>query len=347
MLTPEVRDAAGVDPEDLDTFLARHYSPAKVAFLRQSGRWWHRGDHNRWVVTVGGRIAAYCAVIPCVCLVEGRPTPAVWWVDLFVAEEHRGTGLQRLLDLRVRDSAGLVLGFPNALAARVHRRHGWGVSEVPRVMLLPLRPANLKAVEERRGLAGLGIRAAAAAVVPAAAVLRGVLTSFRPGDSWQEPVFDARRAAALFAATVGPTVVTTLRDPESLAWRYAEGPDAADTRVFAAGPGGTPAAMVVTRTLVRSGRKVVRILDVVGSLDSSRYIGPAVRLACGEAARSGAVQVTVLASNAGLRRLLLGLGFVVRAKTRFCWWSRDSAVMDAIGASPLHWVLGDSDNDEP
>ncbi len=72
---------------------------------------------------------AYCAVIPTAMRVAGERVDAAWWVDLVVDPDHRGRGLQRAFDEKVRAAAPLIVGFPNTLAAVIHRKHGWGVRE--------------------------------------------------------------------------------------------------------------------------------------------------------------------------------------------------------------------------
>src|SRR5687768_4592624 len=102
MSTFRVGDASSLAASELDQFLRTVYKPEKSEFLRLHGAWWHRGNHNRLVVVEGDRIAAYCGVIPIKCLVRGEPYEAVWWVDLIVAPEFRGRGLQSILDAEVR-----------------------------------------------------------------------------------------------------------------------------------------------------------------------------------------------------------------------------------------------------
>ena len=70
-------------------------------------------------------------------------------------------------------------------------------------------------------------------------------------------------------------------------------------------------------------------------------------LAARDAVRSGAVQVTALTSRVDLRARFRRAGFVAGVPARFCWRSDHRALMDLLGSAPAHWVLGDSDNDEP
>ncbi len=144
----EILTASDVQESELDGFLQRFYGSARANFLRTSGNWRHHSARNRWVVRERDEIAGYCAVIPVTVLVAGRPRNAIWWVDLIVAPEYRGRGLQTLFDQEILGQSSLKLGFPNALAARIHRRHGWGVREDLRSLLLPLRPKEIRALRQ-------------------------------------------------------------------------------------------------------------------------------------------------------------------------------------------------------
>ncbi len=342
MPEPRLLLAAEVDPVRLDRFLDRFFGAEKAAFLACNGDWWHRGAENRLVLAVGGDVAAYCAVIPTRCRIAGDEVPALWWMDLVVAPEFRGRRLQSLLDEEVRRRAPLLLGFPNELAAAIHRKHGWGVREDLAVLVAPLSPRAMPAVRRARGLTGVALRAGAALLEPAARAWRWRLTGALPaGVSAVEP--NAETLAGI-ASQDRSGAVTTARDVDHFAWRYLASPHREELRVFVAGPVQAPTSALVLRLLPAG---PARVLELCGDLERKGVVEDMLAHALAAATEAGASQLTALAASPGLARRLRGAGLPLGTRGRFCWWSEDGAIMEAIGASELHWCLGDSDNDEP
>lgn len=336
--------ASQVDQQELHAFLRRFFGDAKAEFLRLHGTWWHRGEKNRWVLRDGDSVAGYCAVIPTTCLVAGRPRDAVWWVDLVIAPEYRGRGLQTLFDDLVRGRGRLLLGFPNALAAEIHRHHGWGVREDLRSLLLPLDPRRVSAVRRASGIRGAALRLAAGALVPGAFLWRRHLAVYRPTSArrLREPDFETLAAAA---EQMDSRWLTTLRDASYLRWRFGEGPF--PHRIYVAGDGPRPQLVLITRRIGLGGTRVERWLDLFGDLDDRRLLDDLLRCAAGDAARGGVAQITALAAHPSIHSALRRQGFVAGSSARFCWLDDERETMRAITEAPHHWCLGDSDNDEP
>ena len=348
MSAARLEPSNAVDAVALDCFLRRFFPAAKADFLRDHGEWWHRGAENRAVVTLDGGIAGYCAVIPTKCLLGGAPRDAVWWVDLVVAPEHRGRGFQRICDTWVRKQAPLVLGFPNALAAGIHRRHGWGVRDDLKVLMAPIRPMRVPALRARHGGVGVLLRAAATCAEPLAALMRARLLRCTANCAWEVTAPEARELAEVFARNQrGDAPATTWRDERHISWRYLEAPERGQLRFFAAGDHGVARQILIARLLERGGARCARILDHYGDFSEPRLARGAVLLALGAAVADGAVQVTALASNREVAASLRRLGFVLSAAARFCWLSDDALLMGALEQVECHWTLADSDNDEP
>ncbi len=336
--------AAEVDPEELQAFLERSFGARKAAFLRRHGDWWYgdaqnRGRENQRLLLLGGRVAAFWGVMPARCQIGGETREGVWWIDLVVAPEYRKRGLQTLIDQRVRDS-GLVLGFPNALAARIHRKHGWGVREDLRALLAPLVPSRLQAIRRAAGARGRLLRAAALAASPLAALWRGWLAARPRGSARRLENPGAEELASL--ARCAPELTTTVRDAAHFEHRYLAAPYRDELRFYAAGP-----LLAVVRRSRRDDDVVERVLDLCGDFADRRAFADLTRFILAEAARAGAVQVTALAARPDLVASLARAGFRLRSVARFCWWSNDPGLVDALDRSSHHWCLGDSDNDEP
>ena len=337
----ELISAAEADRPALSAFLERAYGPVKAAFLDRHGAWWHGGDENRRVLTVDGVVAGYCAVLPARVRLAGRPRDAVWWIDLVIAPEFRGRGLQTHFDREIRERSELLLGFPNALAARIHACHGWGVREDLRVMLLPLVPPRLPAVMRPGGTRGVALATAARLVAPVAAGVRRRFARLDPGTARQLEAPDPDELSAI-ADCLPADFVTTDRTTAHLTRRYLDAPDHDTLRFYTAG-----SVALVVRRLVRGGQLVERWLDLFGDLDDRRHLGDLLRLARREAVRAGVVQITALATHPRLVTALRRAGFWMSTRTRFCWWSAERATMEALDGAPIFWVLGDSDHDEP
>ena len=92
---------------------------------------------------------------------------------------------------------------------------------------------------------------------------------------------------------------------------------------------------------------VGRILDLFGDLADGSVVRDLTRRALRAAVRAGAAQVTALAATEALARELRRAGLRLRSIGRFCWTSEDHEIMKGLSESRFHWVLGDSDNDEP
>jgi len=347
MTTHSIMTANDVDRDDLSSFLGRFYSQKKVRFLREHGEWWHRGDDNRWVVLEDGRVAAYCAIIPGKVRLGGRVVDVAWWVDLIVAPEYRGRGLQRLFDERVKGSAPLILGFPNALAAAIHRKHGWGVSEDLRVALCPLRPAALGFVRRSNGPRGLVLRMLAGLAGGPAWVFRRRFAAFQPlfAHLVEDP------APSTLARVAGGSgvqdAIETVRSEEWIRWRFFENPFRDDLRFYGAGRTARDDLGAVVRYLPRERGTAARILDVFGAVEDSELTLDLMNLIVRDAARSGAVQVTVLRPRGNETGRLRRSGFVLQTKSRLCSWTFDEEIKLRIGWMKMYWNLADSDHDEP
>lgn len=352
--SPRIATAADVDKSSLDAFLNRFYPPSKCEFLRQHGAWWHGGDENRWVLllddqTCGERsrtIAGYCAVIPTRVLIEGQVTPAIWWVDLVIAPEFRGRGLQTLFDEKIRSMDMLKLGFPNPLAARIHRQHGWGVRDDLRVMMLPLQPLHIKQVSTAVGARGFFLRAFASGITPWAARVSLRLKHYQPRTARRLENPPASALSAVFDRYKQADLTTTYRDADYFQSRFFAAPYRDELAFYLAGPGHAPRHYLVARHLKTDGIALTRILDIFGDFSDEDGIKDIIRLALKDAVLGGSSQVTILAAVPELRTLLRKQGFLLGNRASFCWIGNSRDRMSLLRGQS-HWTLADSDNDEP
>jgi len=344
--SPRIVTAADVDRPALHAFLGGFYPPSKSEFLRAHGTWWHRGDENRWVMLIGQQIAGYCAIIPTRVLINGQTVPAIWWVDLVIAPEFRGHGLQTLFDEKVRKLDVLKLGFPNPLAARIHRKHGWGVRDDLRMFMLPLRLLNIKQVRTASGARRILLQAGASAIIPWAAGMRQRLKHYQPRTAHRLDDPSPDILSAVFDRYKQVDLTTTYRDADYFQWRFFAAPYRDELAFYLSGPARAPKHFLIARHLKTDGIALTRILDVFGDFSDEDGIRDIIRLALKDAALGGSSQVTILAAVPELRTLLRKQGFLLGNRARFCWIGNSPHLMGLLEGRS-HWTLADSDNDEP
>lgn len=336
-----------VDAGALDAFLRRFFPSRHCDFLLRHGDWWHRGSRHRIVATVDGAVAGYSAVIPAPCRIARRVHEACWWVDLIVAPELRGRRLQHLMDERVRQTHGLLLGFPNAVAAGIHRRHGWGVREDLETRLLPFEPARLGIVRRTRGPRGFVLRLAARLAQPLGSILRARARRYRPVTARRLAEPTPAALAAVFERHHSGDLITTVRDAGYLKWRYFDAPYRDSLGFFAAGEAESPRLAAITRNRDTPHGRVVKLLDLFGDFEDRAAALDLVRLVARHAALDNASQVTAFASLEALYPVFRSAGFLFGTVGRSCWLSSDPDVMEAFATQQTHWCLGDSDHEEP
>lgn len=342
-----ILDACEVDALTLNDFLASVYSSSKSTFIVENAAWLYRRQNNQWVVVnKNGQIVAYCAVIPTVCAVASELLSALWWVDLIVAPAFRGHGVQTLIDERIRSVADLKLGFPNKLAAVIHRKHGWGVREDGDILLLPLRPLAMPSIRRATGLRGIALRLMAVIVAPLLKGWQWRLRRYQPGTARRLPTIEPELLAAVFQRYYDPRTVTTHRDADYFRWRFGEAPYREELWVYVAGPISHPTHYLVARLLKQNPAPVLRVLDFYGDFTDLASMRDILWLAVYDAITQEAAQVTIMSFIAAFSGWLRRSGFVLRAVGRFCWHSETDETMRAFSA-PQYWTLADSDNDAP
>lgn len=343
MRSLELATAQEAEPEALDRFLCAAFGARKGRFLREHGAWWHREASNRLVVLSGRDIAGYCALIPAPCWIGGRRQLAHWWLDLFVSPAFRGQGVQSLLDLAVRERTKLLLGFPNALAAAIHRKHGWGVREDLRIHLLPLKPLELRTLRRgrRQGLRALALRAGAQALNPVAQ-LASLALRRRPAS-----VFSPTPAllAELAASVRSPDQATCERTEDYLRWRYWGAPYTDQLRYYHDGREQASESVIITRRGDYEGGRETLILDIITHPQNLASLRAALAGVISDACREGVSQVKCMSGNHQLNRTLRALGFCFSSTGRFCWDTTNPTLMGALYTLSPSWSLSDSDND--
>lgn len=344
-MTHLIVTAAEIEPGELNSFLSRFYSRAKCDFLRAHGNWWHGGIQNRWVLLVEDRIAGYCAVIPTQVLFHTQVLPAIWWVDLVIAPEFRGLGLQSLFDEKIRQMDGVILGIPNTLAAGIHARHGWGVRNDLQALLLPLMPLAVNQVRTASGWRGRFLKLSASMLTPWAWLVRQRLSRYRPQTAHRLVEPSSELLSVVFSRFKPTLLSTTYRDAAYFRWRFLEAPYRDELSFYVSGSENMPAHFLVLRQLKRNGITEARILDIFGDFSDEKGLKDITLLALRDAVMKESSQVIILTTLPQLKNLFFKLGFFFKSQVRFCWITPSQHLM-SLPWGQIHWTLADSDNDE-
>jgi hypothetical protein len=334
-----------VDQTSLHGFLARFFSKAKANFLRDHGKWMHGGDSNRWILKVDDEIAGYCAVIPTKIVINNEIIPAMWWVDIIIAPEFRGRGLQSHFDRKITENDLVKVGFPNELAAKIHRKHGWGVREDLTVMLAPLQPLKVGQVKRSHGFRKLILTAGALILTPIVGVFKFWLKRRNKETAYKVENPSADELASVFNLAHRGQFSTTYRDKNYFQNRFFDSPYREELSFYFSGPKDAPIHYLITRTLKRNGLLITRILDAFGDFSDRKAFRDLVFCALSDAAMMGSTQVTVMVTLRGLSKIYKRLGFLFKSQARFCWHSSKKELMDAL-QNENYWTIADSDNDE-
>lgn len=344
-MTVQLLTASEIDPTQLTSFLERLFGNTKADFLREHGAWLHGGQDNRWVLLVDGVLAGYCAVIPTQVCLEGKELPAIWWVDIIVAPEFRGQGLQSYFDQKLQQDNLLKLGFPNELAAKIHRKHQWGVREDLQVRLCPLRPLKVNQVRFSQGTHGILLRLGALALSLFLFLFRLWLRVRKSARVFTEVQPSADTLAEIVKRAPAQAFATTCRDNAFFQHRFLDAPYAGELAWFFFGTKDKPSHYLVSRTFSYHGVAVTRVLDYYGDLEPKRPLRELLLAAAADADRKKSSQLTAMVTLPSMEALFKSAGYVFKTIARFCWLSSDQAIMNAFARS-LYFTLADSDNDE-
>ena len=335
-----------VEADKLDRFMRCCFPTAKSDFLRDHGAWWHRGNEHRYVAVEEetGELAGYSAIIPVEVLVAGKEHSAIWSVDFYVPPEFRGRVIQRLIDQTISDVAALHIGFPNDIAAVIHKKHGWGVRSDYRVMMLPLKPLQVPHYRALRGWKRYLFRTAMGFLTPVAWVYTRWLAQRRitTVKAIEQPT--AEFLAGIFQQQKHD-LITINRTASHFQWRYLDAPYRDQLMFFVAGDDSKPSLAAVIRIFVRRDVTIARILDLFGDLEDRPGLSALLRFITVEMAKTGVVYIAAMVTRPELVSVFRLNGFIMSTSSRFCWRSTDPEIMSIIGENPGHWCLGDSDND--
>jgi GNAT superfamily N-acetyltransferase len=331
----------------VDRFLERVYKPSKVQFLKQYKDWWYRGTKTHLaIVRSDGEVVAHSAIIPSMWRIAGQDEWMHWWVDLVVAPECRGQGLQTVLDDTIRESIDLKGLLPaRERAVPVFEKHGWIVRYNVHYFSLPLALTAFPRFRHVPGFKRLIARAAIGITTPFTALLRAYLSRYRPTTARRLESPDPDVLEQTFREyNCQDNLVTTVRDSAYITWRFLDAPYFDELSFYAAGPTDLPSQIVITRTLNLDGVKTCRILDIFGNLDGDG-LRDVLRLAVRDAAQQGVAQIIAFSTCDTLSSAFRSLRFFDTRRLIFGWHTHDPNRSALLEQSDYHWTFADSDAD--
>jgi len=324
-----------------EAFFVQAFGAQKAAFLLAHGAWWHRGSQARFaVLDASGQIAAYNALIASTIRRQQALDEVLWLVDIYVLPQQRGKGLQHVLDEGLRAIGRPQVGFPNAVAAPIHRKHGWGVRDDGWYLHWPISRRAQESLRYRAGWQGKVMRGLARLDAPwqrrqRLASLQGLPTT----QARRLPSLDGALLAEVAAQDA--SLLTTLRDEAYFAWRYGQCPYPQQFRAYLAEDAGQRVALI-SRLLTIKGLRTLRLEDTFGAANPA-LLRQALVLALRDGLAQGAEHALAVTTDEAARAVYEGLGFRVGAPLAFCWYGQDAAWMGAIEALRPHWTFADSD----
>jgi len=337
--------ASEVNQDDLHNFLLRFFGKEKSNFLSMHGEWLHVSNNNRWVILDKTNIVGYCAIIPTKISFNEKMFPALWWVDIIIAPEYRGHGLQSIFDKKIQESKSIKLGFPNEVAARIHRKHGWGVREDLEVRLLPLKPTRVYQVRCATGLRAVKFKTLAVLISPVMLVYKYMMRKKRTSKVVQIDDPHAAIFSDIYHRYPCNNLTTTVRDEDYFNHQFITSPVRHELSFYTYGPLQKPTHYLIARKFDRDGEQTIRILDLYGNFNDRRGVRELIHRIIEEAIELRVAQITVMATDGEIKKLLSQLGFLIKTRVRFCWKSYYDMAMDNFDGN-VYWTLADSDNDE-
>jgi GNAT superfamily N-acetyltransferase len=331
---------AEVDPSALFAFFEQAFGTKDARFLSDHGDWISRHTGMRFVALCDGVVAGYRAATPAALLFQGQEIRGVWARDLYVSPAFRGGGLQRLLDQRVMEAGSLRMSFPNELGAKIYLKQGYGLREDVTKVVAPLHLRRLSRVQTANGPRGLVIKAAALGLSPPVAAYRAWALRYRPKRTEVMDSPDPRELEAVFHRYAGRDLVTTIRSPDHLQWRYCEGPFPSESTFYLTGPPERPTHYAIVRYLPHGAFQKARILDIFGDFRDGDGLADLLRTIVRDAVVRGAAQVEALASWPPMTQATRRAGFRSRGQVRFRWLADDPSIHERFRTAQLHWTVG-------
>ena len=330
-----IKSLLNADKNGVTRFLKNEFSRKKSDFLIKHGEWLHNGNENRYVLLHGRKVIGYFGIIPIKVHWGKKQKDAFWWIDLFISSKYRGKGYQKIVDEYIRNKPGLKIGFPNKIAAIIHKKNGWTICDQSKVMMIPIKPSKSSLFKGENIFLGNFFDFLIKPLIH----LRS-----KTNSKWSykdmHPNFD--EYADIFRKTIGEKI-TIEKNSEYFKWRYFNSPYKNEYDYYVCQKSIESEVILISRRVVENIGLKIRIVDMFGNLNDSAAVKDLVGFVINDSIKSNALQISILESNKSLQILLFQMGFIFFSKARFCYFPESDE--NRKEKLLMRWSLSDSDND--
>ena len=339
--------AKDIPTDKLHAFLLKSFGEIKSNFLIEHGDWWRHGNWNSPALydEDAQQVVGYTGYITFTILIGGQPVDAIWWGDTFVDRDYRGQRLQSRMNGLMKED-GLVLGFPNAIGAKVYARDDWRIRlGIGEKLTFPFTLMADRRIRYNQKPVGKMARA----ITPVADPIfrsrqRGKVNALKSQNVHILNNPSAELLSDVFMRYQKTSEVTmAYRDAQHIQWRLLDAPY--DMTFYGVGDPEKPDVVLVTRILPYHDLKTLRIIDFFGDIDNNEAVKAAVQAAMKEAADKQVDQIVLITTRPNVNKVCSSLGFYLREDVSFTWFTTDEKQDEILHNCEWHWTISDYDFD--
>ena len=303
-------------------------------FLIKFGSWLHKGDSNRFALVLNNRIIGYYGIIPTILSNTGKLEKAIWWNDLIISKEFRGNGYQNIIDDHIRNRSEIKLGFPNIVASKIHKKHGWYIDNSLKVMIFPIKPMLINKKISKNKLFSQLISFMSKPFLKKALKYKPRWSSkdSKPKLEYYRNIFHMNRY-----------LCTTNRDMNYFKDKYIDSPFYDEYLFYHCKKNKRVNIYLICRKIITAKGLSLRIVDIFGSTWDFSALMDLIILVIRDSINEDLTHITVLESDKKIQALMFICGFFLFKKARVCFYVNPHANIKKL--QKARWVFADSDND--
>ena len=314
---PKIIPISQYSESKVSSFLKNVISSRKSHSLNEIGSYISKGDKNRFVLCLGENIIGYFSIIPSFINLFGEKKKNIWWIDLIIQKNHRGFGYQSLVDTFIRKMDALKFGFPNALAAEIHKKHNWNVSKNFQVLLLPLEPDIILKNSRLNFFLRYFYKTIFIILFPLLKASKYVFTNYNVKWSSKLNDLNPNIFENVFLKYSNDRLITTWRDKAHFNYRYLLSPNKKEMDFYITKKNNEVTHYCITRRVNDKGSLKVRILDIFGNFQDQERLKDLIKLVIKTSINQGASQITTLATIPKMKNIFKNCGFLINTPADF------------------------------
>lgn len=305
-----------VDKNLVYNFLQINFSHKKAEFLINHGEWLHKGNQNRFILEKNNIIIGYFGIIPTSLQYKGLIMKAFWWTDLIISKDYRGMGFQSIIDNYIRHRDEVKLGFPNANAAKIHKKHNWFVNSKSKVMMYPIKPSKFYMFKGYESFVKVFLD-----------MPHDIYNIFKNKSSLISKIDTNPQARKYekYSNFEQNQTISLVRDDEFISWRYINSPYKKDHVFYYCEKSHNIKVGLILRKVKTKFGLTYKILDLFGSVSHLDALDDLLNLVIKNAIKNDIHCITILESNYKLQWLLFKKGFYLFSTARFCLYMNDDS----------------------